>query len=51
VKECELCRQLIRVVSDPVEAREIAFDEPSGETHACWDIPPGTEVLTLEIEN
>ena len=33
VKECDLCRQVIRVVSDPVTDRAVAFDEPSGEDH------------------
>lgn len=45
VKECDLCRQVLRVVTDPESGREVAFDQPSGEEHECWDIPPGAEVL------
>ena len=48
VKECDLCHQAIRVVSDPVKGRAVAFDEPSGEDHACFDIPKDAQVLVLE---
>ena len=47
VKECDLCRQLIRVVTNS-EGRAFAFDEPSGEDHDCWDVPPNTEILAME---
>lgn len=51
VKECDLCHQLIRVVSDPVKGRAVAFDEPSGEDHECWDLPSDAQVLVIEDED
>jgi len=51
VNDCEFCHQSIRVVSDPSSKRELAFDHPSGEIHACWDLPqnlPEADLLILD---
>lgn len=49
MKDCDLCHQSIRVVSDPSSKRELAFDHPSGEEHACWDLPQGLSPHDLMI--
>ena len=49
VKECELCHQAIRVVAGVDGGAEMAFDEPSGEDHDCWTLPPDLKTEDLMI--
>ncbi len=52
MKECELCRQSVQVISETEAGRELAFDIPSGEEHECWVLPPGhPELLVMQDED
>ena len=48
LKECDVCRQVIRIWTDPETGREVAFDEPSGFDHECFQIPQEAELLVMD---
>lgn len=49
VKECDVCRAAIRIVSD--EDRETAFDVATGDEHECFDIPEEAELLVMDDDD
>ncbi len=46
VKECDVCRMAIRIISD--EGRETAFDVASGDVHDCFDVPEDADLLVMD---
>lgn len=44
IKECEVCRQLLRVVELP-DGRVFASDYPTNHPHECFDIPEGADLV------
>lgn len=48
VKECEVCREELLIVTEGDGERVIATDRKDGKRHVCFDLPQDAVLIVME---